>query len=89
MAFNPNAARVVSFDELKASLGHFLDTRTAAHDLHDLWTMGAPIPTEPGQPVKRVLLANQFADWWQVHVAGRHAQSGQYTMHGGKYKPVK
>lgn len=89
MAFNPKAARVVSFAELKKSLALYLDTRTAMHDLHDLWNMGAPIPSEPGQATKRVLLPEQFAAWWVEHVAKRHAQNTQYTMYGGKYKPVK
>ena len=85
--FNPNAPRIVSFDELTKSLARFLDRRSAKQDLHDLWKMGAPVPQAPHLPEKRILFPAQFANWWKIHVADRHAQNPEYTMFAGRYRP--
>lgn len=62
--------RIVTFDDLKKALSRYLHTKSAERDLHDLWKMGAPIPNKnPNAPEKRVLLPNQFAAWWQQHIA--------------------
>lgn len=89
MAFNPNQPRIVSWQDLTQSLARFLDTRSMRHDLHDLWKMGAPVPGKPGEAEKRILFPQEFAQWWQIHVAGRHAQSTEYTMFGGMYVPKR
>lgn len=86
--FNPNQPRIVSWSDLTASLSPYLDTRSMAHDLHDLWQMGAPVPGREGEQERRILFPLQFAEWWQIHIAGRHGLSDDYTMWGGKYRPV-
>lgn len=59
-------SRMVTFEDLERKLGPLLDRRTARHDLHDLWKMGAPDPqSRPGKPERRVLLPTQFQAWWQ------------------------
>lgn len=61
--------RIVSLQELQLRLIPVCrGDQWALGSIVDLWKKGAPIPTLPGQPEKRILLPTQFKKWWDdVH----------------------
>lgn len=57
--------KIVTLADLKATLlPYCFGWKWAETAITDLWLMGAPMPTGPGQPEQRILLPNQFAKWW-------------------------
>jgi len=57
--------RIVSFAQLRATLLPVVSGFAWAEDsLHDLWKLGAPIPGQPGQAERRILLPQKFLAWW-------------------------
>ena len=72
--------RVVTFNDLLRTLTPVLASwgmtqREVVLELHDLWSMGAPAPTNgpdtPADLEKRVLIHTQFNKWWHEAMAKR------------------
>lgn len=60
-----NQPRIVTLAELNRKLTPLCQgNRWALSTIKDLWTKGAPVPTVPGEPEKRILLPGQFKAWW-------------------------
>jgi hypothetical protein len=57
--------RLVTLAELRSRLLPLCMGWSWAEDaIHDLWLLGAPIPTGPNQPETRILLPGQFKKWY-------------------------
>ncbi len=57
--------RIVTFADLqRVLLPYCLGWSWAADAIRDLWLKGAPVPTGPHEPEKRILLPGQFKKWW-------------------------
>lgn len=73
-----NQPRLVTLTELRTRLLPICQGWKWAEDaIADLWKLGAPIPGNPNEEERRVLLPGQFSKWWQ-EVAERmgYAQDG-------------
>lgn len=81
-----NQPRLVTLAELRKRLLPFcMGFKWGEDAIADLWKLGAPVPVNPGEDERRVLLPNQFAKWWQ-EVAQRQ---GLAVQDGGlAYKDI-
>jgi len=63
---NPMQPRLVTIAELRARLLPLcVGYRWAEDAIHDLWKMGAPVPVNPGEAERRILLPKQFQKWFE------------------------
>lgn len=57
--------RIVSLQDLRAVLVPLcLGYPWAENAIVDLWKKGAPVPQAEGQPERRILIPEYFAQWW-------------------------
>lgn len=60
-----NQPRLVTIAELRAKLLPLTFGYKWGEDaIHDLWKLGAPVPVNPGEPERRILLPRQFEKWF-------------------------
>lgn len=60
-----NQPRLVTIAELRAKLLPLTFGYKWGEDaIHDLWKLGAPVPVNPGEAERRILLPKQFEKWF-------------------------
>lgn len=83
--------RIVTLTELnKRLIPLCMGNKWALSTIKDLWTKGAPVPTGPGEPEKRILLPGQFQKWWNDlnQTLGLEIQGQQMYTELSKYLPT-